>query len=189
MAELHSNITRGSQDLFVPREGGLCLGKAECIAAQSEVMSFVGTGTKGIPIWLAVTYLSSNVVLNSLNFYWFGKMIETVRKRFEKKPKSEDEAAEEGKGEKPVANGRERKSSIVLDVADGLEKDERLRIMMDGAVEMEGKAGDALSKLNTQQRRDLEDEISDRARTSALESNAECNSTNSYANGSAARKR
>lgn len=35
-----------------------------------------------VPVWLATTYLGSNVVLNSLNFYWFGKMIETVKKRF-----------------------------------------------------------------------------------------------------------
>jgi hypothetical protein len=36
-----------------------------------------------IPVWLALVYLGSNVILNSLNFYWFGKMIETVRSRFQ----------------------------------------------------------------------------------------------------------
>jgi hypothetical protein len=36
-----------------------------------------------VPVWLAVVYLGSNVILNSLNFYWFGKMIETVRSRFQ----------------------------------------------------------------------------------------------------------
>lgn len=35
-----------------------------------------------MPTWLACTYLGSNIVLNTLNFYWFGKMIETVKKRF-----------------------------------------------------------------------------------------------------------
>lgn len=157
-------------------------------------MSFVGTGTKGIPIWLAVIYLSSNVLLNSLNIYWFGKMIETVRKRFEKKPKSEEQQTtgglEEVKDEESAANGKERRSSIVLDIADGLEKDERLRIMMDGAGEMDGRAGDALAKLNTLQRRDLEDEISDRAKTSALENSTDSSKAdNSYANGSAAKRR
>lgn len=39
-------------------------------------------GTKHVPVWLASVYLASNIVLNSLNFYWFGKMIETIRKRF-----------------------------------------------------------------------------------------------------------
>lgn len=36
-----------------------------------------------IPLWLVITYLASNVVLNLLNVYWFGKMIETIRKRFD----------------------------------------------------------------------------------------------------------
>lgn len=36
-----------------------------------------------IPLWLVITYLASNVVLNLLNLYWFGKMIETIRKRFD----------------------------------------------------------------------------------------------------------
>ena len=36
-----------------------------------------------VPVWLAVVYLGSNIVLNTLNFYWFGKMIETVRSRFQ----------------------------------------------------------------------------------------------------------
>lgn len=36
-----------------------------------------------VPVWLACIYLGSNIVLNTLNFYWFGKMIETVKKRFQ----------------------------------------------------------------------------------------------------------
>ena len=39
-------------------------------------------GKMFVPAWLAAVYLSSNIVLNSLNFYWFGKMIETIKKRF-----------------------------------------------------------------------------------------------------------
>lgn len=35
-----------------------------------------------VPMWLAVVYLGCNIVLNTLNFYWFGKMIETIKKRF-----------------------------------------------------------------------------------------------------------
>ncbi len=45
------------------------------------IMRFAGG--EFVPIWLASTYLGSNVVLNALNYYWFGKMIETVRKRFQ----------------------------------------------------------------------------------------------------------
>lgn len=46
-----------------------------------ETMRFA-EGTE-VPIWLAGTYLAANLTLNSLNFFWFNKMIETVRKRFE----------------------------------------------------------------------------------------------------------
>ena len=35
-----------------------------------------------VPPWLAFLYLGSNITLNTLNFYWFGKMIETIQKRF-----------------------------------------------------------------------------------------------------------
>lgn len=36
-----------------------------------------------IPVWLAGVYMASNLVLNTLNWYWFFKMITAVRKRFE----------------------------------------------------------------------------------------------------------
>lgn len=48
----------------------------------NETMRFVTTSTT-IPTWLAVIYVGSNLTLNSLNFYWFFKMIDAVRKRFE----------------------------------------------------------------------------------------------------------
>lgn len=48
---------------------------------QNPAVMRFATGDQ-VPVWLAVVYLGSNVVLNTLNFYWFGKMIETVRSRF-----------------------------------------------------------------------------------------------------------
>ncbi|OJD31285.1 uncharacterized protein BKCO1_5000018 [Diplodia corticola] len=47
----------------------------------AETMRFA-EGTE-VPVWLAATYLAANLTLNSLNFFWFNKMIETVRKRFQ----------------------------------------------------------------------------------------------------------
>lgn len=41
-------------------------------------------GELPVPPWLAITYLASTTVLNVLNFYWFGRMIKTIRSRFEK---------------------------------------------------------------------------------------------------------
>jgi hypothetical protein len=37
---------------------------------------------RGVPAWLLVAYLVSNTLLSLLNFYWFGKMIHAMRKRF-----------------------------------------------------------------------------------------------------------
>jgi hypothetical protein len=98
--------------IFVPRDGQLCLGETSCITAQSEVMKFTSSATQAIPFWLALVYLTCNLVLNTLNFYWFGKMIETVRKRFEGKPHDEwpreRDEAKEGRPRK-----QQRKQSIV----------------------------------------------------------------------------
>ncbi|KAF2766851.1 DUF887-domain-containing protein [Teratosphaeria nubilosa] len=40
-------------------------------------------GEKFVPLWLVTIYLASNAVLNLLNIWWFSKMIETIRSRFD----------------------------------------------------------------------------------------------------------
>lgn len=50
-------------------------------APVSDIMRFAGD--RHLPLWLPLSYLASNIVLNLLNYYWFGKMIETIRKRFD----------------------------------------------------------------------------------------------------------
>ena len=50
------------------------------IPIHEGIMRFAGE--EYVPVWLAFTYLGSNIILNTLNFYWFGKMIEALRKRF-----------------------------------------------------------------------------------------------------------
>ncbi|KAK1598089.1 TLC domain-containing protein [Colletotrichum navitas] len=54
----------------------------DAILAPTGVMKFA-TEASTVPTWLAVTYLISNLTLNSLNFYWFIMMIRAVRKRFQ----------------------------------------------------------------------------------------------------------
>ncbi|KAI8629296.1 TLC domain-containing protein [Xylariaceae sp. FL1651] len=56
----------------------------------THTMQFASTST-GVPLWLAAIYMGSNLTLNSLNFYWFFKMIEAVRKRFDVKAESKEE--------------------------------------------------------------------------------------------------
>ncbi|KAL1896478.1 hypothetical protein Cpir12675_002767 [Ceratocystis pirilliformis] len=52
------------------------------------------TVDSAIPVWLGLAYLAANITLNSLNFYWFIKMIQAVAKRFTpvKKPLTEGKA-------------------------------------------------------------------------------------------------
>jgi hypothetical protein len=42
-----------------------------------------GAGKPTLPIWLVFVYLGSNTILSFLNVYWFAKMIQALRKRFQ----------------------------------------------------------------------------------------------------------
>jgi len=42
-----------------------------------------------LPGWLGLMYVGANTVLCGLNFWWFGKMIQAVRKRFTPEAKTE----------------------------------------------------------------------------------------------------
>jgi len=111
------NATYPSSAIFKPRDGQLCLNDPSCIAAQFEVMKFASPATRETPLWLAAVYLGCNLVLNSLNIFWFGKMIETVRKRFQGKPHAEL------KGETDGGKGRETERSIVEEAATELDRE------------------------------------------------------------------
>ncbi|KAI1214025.1 DUF887-domain-containing protein [Annulohypoxylon truncatum] len=71
----------------------------------ANTMRFV-TDSTGVPLWLAAVYTGSNLTLNSLNFYWFFKMIDAVRKRFDPKEKEVQES-EKTKENHAVATGVE----------------------------------------------------------------------------------
>jgi len=52
-----------------------------------------------LPMWLVIVYLGSNTILNFLNMYWFTKMIQALRKRFQPPnsiPKRERISSEKG---------------------------------------------------------------------------------------------
>ena len=105
------DLTSTVRPLFVPRNGELCLGDLKCIKAQMEIMKFSGPNTEAVPLWLAGLYLICNLTLNVLNFYWFGRMVETVSKRFQGKPHDE------------FRRERGRNASIVEEAARELEHD------------------------------------------------------------------
>lgn len=109
-----------SSVVFGHRDGVLCLDQV-CAKANAEIARFAQYTDDGVPVWLAFTYLTSNLILNSLNFYWFGKMIATVMARF-----NEPAAAEKGKSEKSALEILE--NDVVLDAAAKLEEEDRLFI-------------------------------------------------------------
>lgn len=46
--------------------------------------AFKTPGGLPVPPWLAIAYVVSNTTLSVLNFFWFGKMIQALMKRFQK---------------------------------------------------------------------------------------------------------
>ena len=65
-----------------------------------------------VPVWLAGVYIVSNIILNTLNWFWFVKMIAAVKKRFE--PAKENEKVIVGADGKAAAvvTGRDGKQPI-----------------------------------------------------------------------------
>ncbi|PKY04186.1 DUF887 domain protein [Aspergillus campestris IBT 28561] len=100
--------------VFQLRDGALCVDEA-CARAGAEISKYASHTAAGVPTWLVLTYVASNLILNSLNYYWFSKMVETVLKRFrpENKDKSASQAAKEDIAQKAV-----------LDAATKLEEEE-----------------------------------------------------------------
>ncbi|KAK6346993.1 hypothetical protein TWF696_007085 [Orbilia brochopaga] len=56
---------------------------------------------RNVPAWLALSYVTSNLILHFLNIYWFGKMIEALRKRFD----STTNTKQDGKKSEPIEDG------------------------------------------------------------------------------------
>lgn len=95
-----------SSAVFRERNGTLCVDET-CARANAEISKFASHTAAGVPLWLAITYVTSNLILNSLNYYWFSKMIETVLKRFREPTAPKVEPAD-----------------LVLDAAASLEEEE-----------------------------------------------------------------
>lgn len=83
-----------SGHVFHPtRDGSMCIDET-CARANAEISRFKDHTAAGVPTWLVVTYVASNLVLNFLNYFWFSKMVETVLKRFRAPEKKEGEKLE-----------------------------------------------------------------------------------------------
>lgn len=77
-AALHHTPSAGTIDASL-LNGAAAAGRSAA-PVHNELMRFAGD--EYLPLWLALIYLASNLVLNALNFFWFAKMIDAMRKRF-----------------------------------------------------------------------------------------------------------
>jgi hypothetical protein len=81
-ADVYRAYTAGAVTLTDPEVGKLSstttIGNA---GFKHDILRFADGQT--VPLWLAAAYLASNLTLNGLNWFWFSKMIETLRKRFD----------------------------------------------------------------------------------------------------------
>ncbi|KAF1956947.1 DUF887-domain-containing protein [Byssothecium circinans] len=110
--DVYRAITAGDSTLTYtdPELGKLSNGTHvdSSLIPTSDIMQFAGGRT--VPVWLAGCYLASNFTLNGLNWFWFGKMIETIRKRFDppfgtRKPEEKKLNAVEKEKEKVLVEG------------------------------------------------------------------------------------
>ncbi|PLN81335.1 DUF887-domain-containing protein [Aspergillus taichungensis] len=101
--------------VFQLRDGALCVDEA-CARAGAEISKYASHTAGGVPTWLVATYVASNLILNSLNYYWFSKMVETVLKRF--RPEAKDKPAKEDLAQKAVLDAasklKEEEGSLYL---------------------------------------------------------------------------
>lgn len=120
---LQDPVSLNAQVFQATRGGGMCIDET-CARANAEISRFKDYTAGGVPAWLVGTYVASNMVLNFLNYFWFGKMVETVLKRF----RAPAPAAADGKGaEKPgekAAKPEDLAHEIVLEAAAKLEQEE-----------------------------------------------------------------
>lgn len=102
----------------------------EMNATNAQIMRFAGDKT--LPLWLAMSYLASNIVLNLLNYYWMNKMIETIRKRFDP-PFGTKGVGEKSEHEKMEARNEEGKKEEI-EVQRGVYADGRKTVEVGGQV-------------------------------------------------------
>lgn len=112
-----------SAQVFESRDGALCMNE-DCVKAQAEIDKYSSFTAAGVPTWLVVTYLVSNVVLNVLNYYWFSKMIETVLKRFRGPPAKKEKTESSAQEILKAAKEEDADRNIILEAAAKLEHEQ-----------------------------------------------------------------
>jgi hypothetical protein len=81
-SDIYHAYTAGAVTLNDPETGKLSNNTVVGNAGfKHDVLQFAEGQT--VPLWLAFAYLASNLTLNGLNWFWFSKMIATLRSRFD----------------------------------------------------------------------------------------------------------
>ncbi|KAJ5477149.1 hypothetical protein N7539_007293 [Penicillium diatomitis] len=106
--------------VFAIRDGDMCVDET-CARANAEISRFKDFTAGGVPTWLVLTYVTSNIILNFLNYFWFSKMVDTVLKRFRGPPA---DSAEAKKIDRKPANFDKLAHDAVLDAASTLKDNE-----------------------------------------------------------------
>lgn len=121
-------------------------------AEPSDLLAFAQG--QSVPLWLASTYLASNLILNGLNWFWFTKMIETLRKRFD--PPLGTRSAETEKpvhieipqGEKVMVEG----THVATPGVEGLEQDGGVRVEKKSGSHLEVEGKEVRARTSTRRR-------------------------------------
>ncbi len=62
----------------------LVWGTMQCFNMYRDIWEAYNTqGGLPVPPWLALLYVGATATLSGLNVYWFGRMVKTLRARFE----------------------------------------------------------------------------------------------------------
>ncbi|KAJ5257180.1 hypothetical protein N7478_013284 [Penicillium angulare] len=134
-----------SAQVFRPtRDGSMCIDET-CARANAEIASYKDYTSAGVATWLVVTYVTSNLILNFLNYFWFFKMVETVLKRF-RTPVPDEKAASK---KEEAARLEDLAQEIILEAAKELEQAEGSPLREVG----ETSAADAVNKQESRRRR------------------------------------
>lgn len=112
-------------NVFRPDSGNMCIDES-CARANAEIARFKDFTATGVPTWLVVTYVTSNLILNFLNYFWFSKMVETVLKRF-RTPASSTGPGKKEKDQDGIVKEKLRENipqDVILEAAAKLEEQE-----------------------------------------------------------------
>ncbi|KAJ5774518.1 hypothetical protein N7457_009414 [Penicillium paradoxum] len=121
-APLSDPVNINANVFYPARDGSSCVNEA-CLRANAEIAKYQDYTAGGVPTWLILTYVGSNLILNSLNFYWFSKMVETVLKRF-RVPAESDAKKGTVSAEKAAQPKEDIMRDVVLETAAQLEQEE-----------------------------------------------------------------